>query len=65
MDGERVLVPYDEVRHWLGGIGRSTLYSLIDSQKLTRVCIGRRGFITRDSLDGYVASLTGVGGDLQ
>lgn len=67
MEGERILVPYEEVRQLLGGIGRSTLYNLIDTDKLTRVSIGRRGFITRDSLDGYVVSLTGnqtVGGDL-
>ncbi len=55
---DRVLVPYDEARHKLGDIGRTTFYGLIDEQKLVRVNIGRRGFITAESIRRYVDSLT-------
>ena len=58
MEIERMLIPYGEVMELLGGIGRSTLYGLIDSGKLTRACIGRRGFITADSLHAYVVALS-------
>jgi hypothetical protein len=53
----RVLVPYDEARHQLGGIGRTRFYQLIDEQKLVRVNIGRRGFVTAESIRQYVDSL--------
>lgn len=54
----RRLVPLPEAWAALGGIGRSTGYELVDDGKLTRVNIGRRAFITADSLDSYVAELT-------
>ena len=54
---ERILLPYDEVQHALGGIGRTTLHELINGQKLDRRRIGRRSFVTRESLDRYVASI--------
>jgi hypothetical protein len=55
---ERLLVPYDDARHQLGGIGRTKFYELIEQKKLIRVSIGRRGFITAESLESYVSSLT-------
>ncbi len=55
---DRLLVPYDEARRRLGDIGRTTFYQLIDEQKLVRVNIGRRGFITAESLPAYVDQLT-------
>lgn len=55
---ERMLVPYDEARRLLGDIGRTKFYELIDQQAIVRVSIGRRGFITAESLSAYVASLT-------
>lgn len=63
------LVPLDETRRdHLGGIGRTKLYDLIDEKKLVRVCIGRRAFITADSIDAYLASLiqeaTGAGKEI-
>jgi hypothetical protein len=54
----RLLVPYDEARHNLGDIGRTTLYELIDKGELVRVNIGRRGFITTKSLAAYVGRLS-------
>ncbi len=60
MDSEtdRLLVPYPETMAQLGGIGRTTLYELIDHGELVRVNIGRRGFITAKSLAAYVDRLS-------
>ena len=44
----------------LGGIGRTTLYELVKQGHLTKVNIGRRGFITAESLAAYVDQLTGA-----
>lgn len=43
MDSEtdRLLVPYDEARHKLGGIGRTTMYELFERGELVRVNVGR------------------------
>ena len=57
-DPGRLLVPYDETRHKLGGIGRTTLYELFDQGELERVNIGRRGFVTAKSLAAYVDKLS-------
>jgi hypothetical protein len=54
----RMLVPINEAITVLGGIGRTTLYELIKNGHLLKVNIGRRGFITAESLREYVASLT-------
>lgn len=59
---KQLLVSYDDARHILGGIGRTTLYERIDSGDLERVNIGRRGFITAESIDAYVASLRAAEG---
>jgi hypothetical protein len=56
-DTMRLLVPYDEVRTALGGIGRTTLYELFERNQLTQVHIGRRGFVTAESLAAYVDRL--------
>ena len=56
----QLLVPYDEARHQLGDIGRTLFYELIEQQKLVRVNIGRRGFITAESIRQYVDSLSGA-----
>ena len=42
---------------WLGGVGRTTVYELIKRGELTHVHIGRRGFITTESLAAYVERL--------
>lgn len=54
----RTLYPIPEARERLGGIGHSTIYRLINEGRITKVNIGRRGFVTAESLDAYVASLT-------
>lgn len=54
----RTLYPIPEARERLGGIGNTTIYRLINDGHITKVNIGRRGFITAESLDSYVASLT-------
>jgi excisionase family DNA binding protein len=59
MTDDRMLYPYDEVMHKLG-IGRTTLYSLIDTRQLVKVTIGRRALITAESLTAYVNSLKGT-----
>jgi hypothetical protein len=54
----RRLIPSDEARHqWLGGIGRTKFDELMKSRQLVRVHIGRRAFVTVESLESYVASL--------
>jgi hypothetical protein len=53
----RLLVPYAEARHQLGGIGRTKLDELLSQNKLTRVHIGRRAFITAESINQFIESL--------
>ncbi|HEY1843002.1 MAG TPA: helix-turn-helix domain-containing protein [Mycobacterium sp.] len=53
------LVSIQEAREkWLGGIGRTTTYELIDRGELVKVNIGRRAFITAESLAAYVDRLS-------
>jgi hypothetical protein len=59
-DANRLLYPYDEIRALLGGIGRTSLFGLIDAKDLQRVKIGRRAFVTADSLRAYVERLGSV-----
>jgi hypothetical protein len=47
-----------EARDALGGIGHTTIYDLIKRQELVKVNIGRRGFITSESLAAYVDRLS-------
>ncbi|MCV7001142.1 helix-turn-helix domain-containing protein [Mycolicibacterium alvei] len=56
------MVPIPEARHALGDIGRSTLYELVSRGEIVKVNIGRRGFITADSLGEYVDRLTASAG---
>ncbi|AZZ82570.1 DNA-binding protein [Gordonia alkanivorans] len=54
------LVPIADAQSALGGISRSTLYKLIADGEVTRVNIGRRSFVTGDSIDQYIHTLTEV-----
>lgn len=54
----RHLVPIEDAQNELGGIGRTTLYRLIEEGHLARARIGRRAFITGDSLAAYIVSIT-------
>ena len=56
---ERRLVPIPGTQTTLGGVSRSTVYDLINQGHLKKVSIGRRSFITAESLDAYVESLVG------
>ena len=56
---ERRLVPISGTQAHLGGVSRSTVYDLINQGYLKKVSIGRRSFITAESLDAYVESLVG------
>ncbi|OWL92838.1 hypothetical protein B7435_33385 [Mycolicibacterium peregrinum] len=52
------LVPIEDAQRELGGIGRTTLYELIEEGHLIRARIGRRAFITGDSISRYIDSIT-------
>jgi hypothetical protein len=41
----------------LGQLGRTKVYQLVDAGELTKVNIGRRGFITAASIEAYVNRL--------
>jgi hypothetical protein len=47
-----------DARSELGGIGHTTLYELVKRGDLKKVNIGRRGFITAESIAAYVNRLT-------
>jgi uncharacterized Fe-S cluster-containing radical SAM superfamily enzyme len=51
-------VPIDTARTELGGISRPSVYTLVNRGELVKVNVGRRGFITGDSLASYVDRLT-------
>lgn len=42
----------------LGNVSRTTLYELVNAGELTKVNIGRRGFITAKSIAAYVDRLS-------
>lgn len=47
--------PNEGARHALGGVSRPTVYGLINRGELVHVKVGRRGFVTADSLEAFVA----------
>ena len=59
MDGMRgrLLVPIPGAQKELGEISRTTVYKLVDDEELVKVNIGRRSFITAESLAAYVERL--------
>ena len=52
------LVSILEAREILGGIGHTTMYDLIKRGEVLKVNIGRRGFITSESLAAYLDRIT-------
>lgn len=52
------LVSIPEARAMLGGIGHTTAYELSNRGELVKVNIGRRSFITAESLAAYVDRIT-------
>jgi hypothetical protein len=53
----RLLVPIPDACSELGGVSRTTVYDLANRGELVKVNIGRRGFITGESLAAYVGRL--------
>lgn len=58
MTTDRKLIPYQEARHMLGGIGPTMFHGLINDGRIERVKIGRRGFITQESIDTFIDGLS-------
>lgn len=58
MNELRKLDSIPDAQAYLGGISRTTLYELAKRRDVQLVNIGRRAFITRESMDAYVAQLT-------
>lgn len=52
---DRLLCPIPEAAHLLG-VGRSSIYALLDAGALASVNIGRRRLVTRASIDALIAS---------
>lgn len=55
---DRLLVPVPDTCAQLGGVSRTTVYELVKQRQLVKVNIGRRGFITAESLAAYVDRLS-------
>jgi hypothetical protein len=54
----QLLVPIPDTCSKLGGVSRTTVYDLVNQGELIKVNIGRRGFITTESLVAYVDRLS-------
>jgi len=46
-----------EAREILGGIGHTTIYQLIKRGEITKVNLGRRGFVTSESIEAFLGRL--------
>lgn len=55
---ESSLFSVTDAQAYLGGISRTMLYALLEQGQIKRVNIGRRAFITRASMDDYVAAIS-------
>jgi len=55
---EQLLVPIPAACAKLGNVSRTTIYALVNQGELTKVNIGRRGFITAKSIETYVSRLS-------
>ncbi len=53
-----LLVPIPTACEELGRVSRPTVYELVKKGELVKVNIGRRGFITGESLAAYVGRLS-------
>ncbi len=56
--GVKRLLPISEARKVLGGIGHTTVYELVKRGEIVKVNIGRRGFITSESLEAFLNRLS-------
>ena len=57
-EAKRLVSILEAREQWLGGIGHTTMYDLINKGEVVKVSIGRRSFITRESLTAYVDRIT-------
>ncbi|WP_285033880.1 helix-turn-helix domain-containing protein [Mycolicibacterium sp. lyk4-40-TYG-92] len=57
-----LLVTVEEAQRRLGGISKPTLYKRIAAGQIVKVNIGRRVFVTVESLTAYVDLLKDAGG---
>ena len=53
---DRELYSIEEARVLLGGIARNTIYELMRTASLPSVQIGRRRFISADSISAFIAA---------
>ena len=53
------MVADEGARDALGGVCRATIYGLVNRGELVKVNLGRRAFITADSLEAYIERLEG------
>jgi hypothetical protein len=53
---DRLLLPYPEAMDKLGGIGKTKFFEILP--ELTKVSIGRRTFVTAESVARYVDRLS-------
>jgi helix-turn-helix protein len=54
----QLLVPIPDACRILGYLGRTKVYELVNNGELTKVSIGRRGYITAASIEAYVNRLS-------
>ena len=59
---EQLLTPIPDVCAALGKVSRTTVYELVNQRELVKVSIGRRSFITTESLVAYVERLAAAAG---
>jgi excisionase family DNA binding protein len=52
-----LLVAMPDVPKYLGDISRSKIYELVANGELTRIRIGRRAFISGESIAGFLDKL--------
>jgi len=57
-EAKRLVSILEAREQWLGGIGHTTMYDLINRGEVTKVNIGRRSFVTADSLAAYLDRIT-------
>ena len=56
----RALYSIPETQHLVGGISRPSLYGMMERGEIDRVVIGRRVFITAESIDRFIARQVGT-----
>jgi excisionase family DNA binding protein len=63
-ESTRLIESIEDTQRVLGNSGRTKIYELIKDGHLVAVKIGRRTFVTRASIEGYVDRLATKAGEL-